>query len=305
MTIEAAATPETAPVSEDTSLSAVMAMLDAEDDAQAKEPDAGDADEAPKQGDEVETADEADEAPEPAEPDAKPATVKVKVNGEEREVSLEEAIAGYSRNEDYKAKTAALADKGRTLESQYATQLQTMADRLLSFDPVLSEARTIDWLALSKSDPAEYVAKQAALQSRQGVLAQIQNEVARVEGEQTQATMQREYEALVSAIPQLADPGKAAKFDTELRTYLKGDLKFDDALINSVADHRFYLLAEKARQFDALQAAKASLPAKIVTPAKSVPTVRAGVADAPRSSPRKPSANAPERDRIAWLQRNV
>ena len=304
MTIEATATPETAPVSEDTSLSAVMAMLDAEDD-RADDPDAGDADEAPKQGDEAEPADEAEEAPEPAETDPKPATVKVKVNGEEREVSLDEAIAGYSRTEDYKAKTAALADKGRALESQYATQLQTMADRLLSFDPVLSEARTIDWLALSKSDPAEYVAKQAALQSRQGVLAQIQGEVARVEGEQTQATMQREYEALVSAIPQLADPGKAAKFDAVLRTYLKGDLKFDDALINSVADHRFYLLAEKARQFDALHAAKASLPAKIIAPAKTVPTVKAGSVDAPRPSPRKPSANAPERDRIAWLQRNV
>ena len=93
MTIEATATPETAPASEDTSLDAVMAMLDAEDD-RAEDPKAGDADEAPKQGDEAEPADDAEEAPEPDETDPKPATVKVKVNGEEREVSLDEAIAG-------------------------------------------------------------------------------------------------------------------------------------------------------------------------------------------------------------------
>ena len=312
MNIEAAATPPEAPASNDMSLEAAMAMMDAEQDAEGKpeaktanEPDAGDAEKAPEQGEEGKADDEAEASVEEQPASSDDPVHTVKINGEDVKVTLSEALKGYSRNEDYKAKTAALADKGRALEGQYATTLQAMADRLLSFDPILSEAQSLDWTALARDDPGEYVAKKAALEQRQQTLAGIEAEVRRVNDGNTAATMQREYELLISAMPQLADPGKAAKFDGELRTYLKSNLKFDDALINGVDDHRFYLLADKARQFDALQTAKASLPAKKIAPTTTVPTVKPGNADAVRSSPRKPSASAPMREQLAWLARNV
>src|SRR5207253_836116 len=56
---------------------------------------------------------DADDTPEP--------TFKVKVNGEEIEVSQSELLNGYSRLEDYKAKTAALADERRQVEALKAS----------------------------------------------------------------------------------------------------------------------------------------------------------------------------------------
>ena len=180
-----------------------------------------------------------------------------------------------------------------------------MAERMLAFDPVLSQANATDWVALAQEDPAEYVARSAAVQQRQQMLTALEAERARIVGAQTSETMQRESDALLSAMPELTAPDKREKFNAELAGYLKSTFKYDDGAISAIDDHRMILIAEKARKYDALQASKASLPAKKVAPAKAVPTVKSGGAEVPRSSPRKPSANAPERDRIAWLQRNV
>ena len=304
----ATATPQGAPESEEATFDAMMAKLAAEDDApaqpevpQAEAPDEGDAEEAPNAADEAETADKAEKAKEGDEP-ALPVTVKVKVNGEDLEVPLDEALKGYSRTEDYKAKTAALATERR----QYADNLQAVAERFIQFDPVLSEARSTDWASLARSDPAEYIARKAALEERQALLAHVQGESDRVKQEATAERLSREYELLTKAMPQLADPEGAAKFDGELRKYLKaGGLKFTDAEISGIVDHRYYLLAEKARKFDALQAARASLPAKKTAPETTVKTVRPGNAEAPRSSPRKPPAHAKMSEVQAWLARNV
>ena len=292
------ATPETGPVNDDLDLDAIVADIEAQADAAetadeagtdkpaADDPEAGDAVKAPA----LEGEDAPAKAKEPEGEEATPpATVKVKVNGEEREVSLDEALKGYSRTEDYKAKTEKLAEDRRTIETGYAEQLKTVASRFAQFDPVLAEAPAIDWAKLAQEDPAAYVAKTAALQQRQQYLATVTAEVNRVETEQRQATMQREYQALVSAMPQLADPEAAAKFDTDLRTGLKSGYGLDDATINSVADHRFYLLAADALKYRESEAAKAkataTLPTRKVTPVPTVKAVKPG-AEAQRSTPR-------------------
>lgn len=284
------ATPETGPVNDAFDLDAIVAEIEAEtagaDTPTADEPEAGDAEPAPVL--EGEDATDAAEQPVAAET-APPATVKVKVNGEEREVSLDEALKGYSRTEDYKAKTEQLAEHRRSVESHYAEQLKTVAERFAQFDPILAEAPSIDWAKLAQEDPAEYVAKTAALQQRQQYLANVQAEVERVEAEQTKATLQREYQSLVAAMPQLEDPAAAAKFDTDLRAGLRSSYGIDDTTINSVADHRFYLLAADALKYRASEAAKATaaatLPQRKVTPVPTVKAVRPG-AEAQRSTPR-------------------
>jgi hypothetical protein len=93
---------------------------------------------------------------------------KVKVNGEEVEVPLTELLNGYSRTEDYKAKTMALADERRQIEAQkatveqdvklqYANELKQTVEMFEALDPVLSEARQIDWDRLKAEDPATFV----------------------------------------------------------------------------------------------------------------------------------------------------
>ena len=305
--IEATATPDAAPV--DDNIQSIVDWVEkqdakaptesAPDDAeQADDPEAGDAEQAPatdgEEAPDVEATEAEDAAPE------LPATVKVKVNGEEREVSLDEALNGYSRNEDYKAKTAALAEKGRALESQYAETLQAVARQVELFDPVLAEAAQTDWAALSKDDPAGYVALQEAVKQRQSFLNAARSEASRVEQANLAETIRSETAALVAAIPQLADPATAQPYIADLTGWLKSTLKFDDDTINSVTDHRFYLLAEKARKFDAMQAAKAALPNKKVAPVSTVKTVKAA-AEAPRATPKKPPPGTRGSSSLEWV----
>lgn len=280
MNDQTAATPETVPVEKnlDAIIDGIEAELDAVEAApDADEPEAGDAPEAPA----LEGEEATDEAEQPVgEATPPPATVKVKVNGEDREVSLDEALKGYSRTEDYKAKTEQLANDRRAVESHYAEQLNAVAQQMQTFDPVLAEAQSIDWAQLAQEDPAAYVAKKAAVEQRQQYIGAVQAEVARIEREQLNATVAQETARLEAAIPQLADPATAPGYMGDLIGYAK-KVGFDEDTIRSITDHRFYVIADKARQFDALQAAKKAIPARKVTPVATVKAARTG-SEAPR-----------------------
>ena len=68
-----------------------------------------------------------DDTPEPEEqPTEEPTLYKVKVNGEEQEVTLQELLDGYSRTADYTNKTQKLGEERRQLESEKAAITEQM-----------------------------------------------------------------------------------------------------------------------------------------------------------------------------------
>lgn len=70
---------------------------------------------------------EQDPEGESAEPEGQPTepdTYVVKVNGQEQEVTLDELLHGYMRNQDYTRKTQALAEERRHLQYNQAPQVQ-------------------------------------------------------------------------------------------------------------------------------------------------------------------------------------
>ena len=154
MTDKPEATPEPAP-SEEAELQAlaekVSAEIEAEDEtaAEAEAEPEGDSEEQP----------EGEEAP----------TYEVKVGGQTLRVTLEELTGGYSRTQDYKAKTAAVADERRQVEaSQQAvaerlTALDAYLESLAEADPILAEEHGTNWVELLKTSPDEYHERQAAL----------------------------------------------------------------------------------------------------------------------------------------------
>src|SRR5215475_12144916 len=76
----------------------------------------------------------ADEPPPSSPPDQPPApaqTFKVQINGEEREVSLNDLLSGYQQGQDYTKKTQSLAQE-RQQFSQEAAQLEQMRQQMLS-----------------------------------------------------------------------------------------------------------------------------------------------------------------------------
>lgn len=269
-----------------------------EGQAQAAEPD----EDATEAGDDAEQSaaaePETDDEPEP--------TYRVKVNGEEVEVPLSELTKGYSRERDYTAKTMALAEERKTLQSQFASELKQHLELFESLDPILSEAKNIDWQALANDNPATYVQLQQAVRERQAVVEAARAKIAEASKGDTQAEAaqqaeqaQRETEALIKAMPDLADPDKMKGFATEAVNYLRGT-GFEDSEIAELIDHRALQIIEKARRYDAQEKAKSELPAKKVVTKAKTKSLKSDNPDSSQPARRMP-ANASRDQRIAHV----
>lgn len=80
-------------------------------------------------GEEVEEEENPDAVPaEPNGQSTEPETYIVKVNGQEQEVTLDELLHGYMRNQDYTRKTQALAEERRNLQYAQSQQVQPYAN---------------------------------------------------------------------------------------------------------------------------------------------------------------------------------
>lgn len=344
---ESTATPETGPVDAPASLDSVVAELkadappettelqsvvdelkvkDTEGDGEAKAPETEES-----ATDPIEPDEEAEDATpeEPDEADAKPAddpTVKVKVNGEDVEVTLSEALKGYSRTEDYKSKTMALADRGRELDaktatieadvrSQYATELKQQIDQFEALDPVLMEARQIDWDRLKAEDPATFVQYSDAVNQRLTLIEQHRGKIAQIEQEQGQRQAQSvETERaqrldiaaskIVELMPELAEGDNFQRFATDNVNYLRETGFTGDEIMEAI-DDRAMLLAHKARQWDALQAAKATLPNKKIVPKSSVKPMTSDASDSSRASRPKLKSGASRDEALAFALKEL
>lgn len=261
------------------------ALLDVADEAHAPPesreptPDAAPAAEAvPEDATATEQATEeespSDESPEeetPAATPATPTTYRVKVDGEEREVPLEELLKGYSRTEDYTRKTQKLAEDRKAAEAelasvraeraQYATTLGKLEEFLTSSTP-----QEPDWVALQRENPDQFPIEFAAWQVRKRQLDDVRAEKKAAEEkvladriaamEQTMAT---EQARLLEAIPEWNDESKAKTEKVALVAFAK-DQGFTAQELAGIYDHRVLVLLRKAMLHD--KAAKtASQPA--------------------------------------------
>jgi hypothetical protein len=309
-----AVTPETAAVDAPVSMDSIIEEIatgNPQDTEQSvsdvvEELEGGQAEEAAEQEDAteaVETDEETtQEEPEQQEDEPEP-TFKVKVNGEEVEVPLSELQKGYSREQDYTKKTMALAEERTKLQGQFASELQQQIELFESLDPILSEAKNIDWQALAASDPATYVQLKEAVDQRRAVVEAARAKVAEASKGNPEADAaakaeeaQRETEALIKALPELADPEKMKGFATEAVNYLRGS-SFDDGEIAELTDHRALTIIDKARRYDALEKSKTELPAKKVVPKSKAKPLKSDNSDSSRPAKRMP-ANASRDQRI-------
>jgi len=196
---------------------------------------------------------------------------KIKIDGQESEITLAELRAGYQKDADYRRKTAEVAEQRRTLE-QYGEQskaeiqnrlgqVNALVDNLQN--QILGEFQTIDWNSLRANNPGEYAARLQEFQSRQLQLEQIkgtsQQEAQRLAQEQQekqkgsyQAYVQQETEALMTAIPAWRDVEVAKAETSQLATFLK-DRGFNESEIGNAADHRIIKLAYDLMKVDTVK----------------------------------------------------
>tara|TARA_Y100000310_G_scaffold342607_1_gene446528 strand:+ start:1166 stop:2212 length:1047 start_codon:yes stop_codon:yes gene_type:complete len=197
----------------------------------------------------------------------------VKVDGEDREVTLEELRNGYSRQSDYTRKTQQLAgERQQMAQLQQQWQQEMIAahgERQQYIDSLgqivqqsmggLEEYANVDWETLKEDDPILYVTKRdefreaqdrvADMQDRQEYAMQQQN----AEMQQAMAYRnQQERAHLVQKVPEWKDKEQREEMVSTLRTYAQ-EQGFSREEITNLIDHRSLIVLMKAQKYDAIQ----------------------------------------------------
>lgn len=323
--MKSGASPANSPaLSVDSAASKLEGFFSDMEDTEPTEPQGADDRETPADAPTPEVTDDAEpsEPAEPAEPteadgeepvesdepdDAKPEPRKrrIKVDGEEIEVTEDEAYAGYSRTADYTRKTQALAEERKRFETeeltavraerqQYATQLRALEQALTEVTP-----QEPDWDALRQENPAEFAQVWAMWDQHTR-----QIEAVRAERERADAAVQRDQQTrqqqviaeeqrkLLEAVPEWKKPETRQAEQKKLVEYAR-TLGFSDAEIKQVSDHRALLMLRKAMLHDAAQAAKPAVQRKIEE--KTVKVAPPGASDTVQRKKPSPAAQARQR----------
>jgi hypothetical protein len=249
-----------------------------------------DDDEADDQDDDQDDADEDDDdAPEEKILQAK---IKIQVNGEESEVTVQEARDGYMRQADYSQGTernareyeevVAYAEETVTARHRAETTLQTAEALILALQPSAE-----DWAALKAGDPAKYIAAQEhwnGLQAKAQEILQQRQALAQDGQKDTQTRtakyFQEQERKLLGALPALKNPKMAERFRADVMAYgLKAGYS-EEELRTGAVDHRDLVTLYKAAQYDRIRAGKSA----------------AGKQPA-NKSPKAPEGKPPARDR--------
>ena len=207
---------------------------------------------------------------------------RVKANGEELEVSLDELLNGYSRTADYQKKTQSLAEQRKSVEAERvkideaAKTRDTYAQRLQVIEQLLSTQDTENLQELKESDPIAYAIKVAERSEREKQLQAVQAERQRVsqeqqalQGQRLHQHIQAEQEKLKSAIPDFKDDAKADVIRRDIRSYAKS-IGFSDQELSQVYDSRAVQTLYKAMQYEKLVAGKAGATKKVASAPKTL-----------------------------------
>jgi hypothetical protein len=220
-------------------------------------------------------------------------TFRVKVDGEEVEVPLDELLKGYSRTADYTRKTQAIAEARKQAEAESAMareERQRYAQTLEALDATLRQLQPpeIDWDRLYQENPVEWVRQREVMRSRQEqanwVQAQKHALVEKQQAEErieTEKTLESERSKLLEALPEWRDVEKARTEKAKIVNYATERLGFTVEEISDIYDARAVVALRKAMLFDELMSKRDQMRPKIMQKAKPM---KAGAAYAPQSS---------------------
>lgn len=281
--------PETELVGDDAAVEFLNKMASPEEDEEAAEE--GEMDESDAEEDEHEVSDPVEE-PDPL------AWLKnkhkISVQGEEIEVTADEAFKGYMRDADYRQKTERAAQLTREAEQErqrvsaerehYANHLEVLAQALHT-ELVGDESRLSEML---ETDPIGYLRmKEHVAQKRQLIeQAVYQRQLLQ---QQSEADRQREYQAYVSeqrkalfdAVPEWRDPKQREAESNAIGEYLL-QMGYAADELSMLTDHRAMRVVRDAMRFSKQQQIKKQQTAQAKKP------VVAGTRNAPTQS--KPDA---------------
>ena len=216
---------------------------------------------------------------------------RVKVQGQEIEVSLDELKAGYSRDSDYRQKTHNLGIEKRELDSQKESLRQTYDTRLSELNELIATADATvrqeqgseDLQKLWEEDPTAAARLDYQMRQRNRQLDDVRTKAREAQTRQYEDFLSTQRELAATKIPEYSDPNKADQFKVNMRNSLR-NYGFNDQEIGSLADHRFLMVAKDAMNYKNLKDKKPIVQKKVANAPK---VVKAGVARSSTSSGRE------------------
>jgi len=202
-------------------------------------------------------------------------TYKVKVAGQEFDVTLDELRAGYSRDADYRRKTEELSNERKNFQSEAEKQRQDYSQRLNELNQLValtqqqlnSEFADVDLEKLYEIDPTEAAKLEHKMKRKQEKLLESVQKVRAEQNKQFQNLVSEQQKILVNKLPEFSDSEKASKLKSDMRSYLQS-YGFKDQEIGQIYDHRIVMLVNDAMKYRGLQKAKPNLASKMQKPGK-------------------------------------
>lgn len=308
MTDQTAPTPETGAATIDGAADALLRKIGS--GRKAPEPESSDDDAPQDDGPELDEDDDSQPSDEESDEDTddedaegddgdedeaegkKPETYKVKVAGEEKEVTLDELRRGYMMGADYgrkarevaEARKAVIAERGEALQRVQEVLQETGFLAQTFMQRLVEGERSIDWQQLRQANPAEYAARMQDIAQNKQMLqrafmafkaAQAQQE--ELEGSQYQQKLAEEAEATLSKIPEWLDVEVANREKAAISKVLTST-GFTAEELDGLDDHRIVVLARKAMLYDQMQDTRQNAAKKATKP---VPKLARGSINAP------------------------
>ena len=201
----------------------------------------------------------------------------VKVDGSEMEVTLDELLRGYQREADYTRKTSELSleksrhnDMMQQSQSEINQKLSKLTELTSAAQQELqTEYSNIDFEKLYEDDPVEAARLEHKMRKRAENLQRIQEETRSNQMNEFQKYLQEQQAKVATMIPDFADPAKASRIKSEMRTYLT-KLGYNNNEIASVYDSRQVMLIKDAMAYDKLKKSNVKVTKKVAQAPKVV-----------------------------------
>ena len=194
----------------------------------------------------------------------------VKVNGQDVEVSEDELIKGYSRQQDYTQKTQQLAEYKRQLDGaaqQYQQELSNTQQVRAQYVDALATAiegnythlqqfANIDWERLKTEDREEYLTKRDDYRQAQEGVEQLKAQAGQAQQQQQQEMqvqhqqmLQEEHSKMVSILPEWGDPNTQRAIAKTVSEFAltKG---YTQEELSQLVDHRSILVLMQAKAYE-------------------------------------------------------
>jgi hypothetical protein len=204
----------------------------------------------------------------------------VKIDGEEAEVTLEEALSGYQRERTFHKRMNEVSQKSKAVEAkdaetkqlrdQYAEGLQQLEQALKVPEPNWEELRRTKTNDEFASIHAEYQIQQNNLAKVQQQQQTIKSQQQAEQQAQYQNHLKTEFDTMLDKIPAWRDEKVRDAERSKVISYAKSHMGYSDDEIAQASDHRAIVTLRKAMLYDELMGGKTQAKKKVKIAPKMV-----------------------------------